>query len=112
MGTVVVIDPASSVPLTRQIYEFWRQDVSHVLWYEVADPPPQQTNSFSTAGVYYSNGQPKLAVVRDATKRYAELLDAYLPAGPDKTYALRKVREIGMWANVTITREADGAPRT
>jgi GntR family transcriptional regulator/MocR family aminotransferase len=24
MGTVVVIDPASPVPLTRQIYEFWR----------------------------------------------------------------------------------------
>ena len=24
MGTAVVIDPASSVPLTRQIYEFWR----------------------------------------------------------------------------------------
>jgi hypothetical protein len=43
------------------LYEFWRQDVSHVLWYEVADPPPQQSNSFATAGVYYSNGQPKLA---------------------------------------------------
>ena len=24
MATAVVIDPASSVPLTRQIYEFWR----------------------------------------------------------------------------------------
>jgi hypothetical protein len=47
--------------LPAAFYEFWRQDVSHVLWYEVADPPPQQTNSFATAGVYYSNGQPKLA---------------------------------------------------
>jgi hypothetical protein len=47
--------------LPAALYEFWREDVSHVLWYEVADPPPQQTNSFATAGVYYSNGQPKLA---------------------------------------------------
>ena len=32
-----------------------------LMWYEVADPPPQQSNSFSTAGVYYSNGLPKPA---------------------------------------------------
>ena len=52
-----------------------------------------------------------MAKARAATKAYAEALDAILPDGPDKTYALRKVREIGMWANVAVTREADGTPR-
>ncbi len=47
--------------LAAAFYVLWRQNVSHVLWYEVGDPPPQQSNSFATAGVYYSNGQPKLA---------------------------------------------------
>lgn len=48
---------------------------------------------------------------RAATKAYAGQLDAFLPDGPDKTYLLRKVREIGMWANVAITRNGDGSPR-
>jgi hypothetical protein len=34
-----------------------------------------------------------------------------MPAGPDRTYAIRKVREVGMWANVAVTRDADGTPR-
>jgi hypothetical protein len=50
--------------------------------------------------------------MRQAHRKYAEMLDFNLPDGPDKTYILRKVREIAMWANVTITREADGTPRT
>ena len=49
--------------------------------------------------------------VRLATREYAEFLQDMLPDGPDKTYVLRKVREVGMWANVAITRESDGAPR-
>lgn len=52
-----------------------------------------------------------MAVMRTATKAYADLIEANLPPGADKTYILRKVREIGMWANVAITREADGTPR-
>lgn len=52
-----------------------------------------------------------MEATRAATKKYAEQLDMLLPAGPDKTYVLRKVRECGMWANVAITREADGSPR-
>lgn len=52
-----------------------------------------------------------MAVVRKLNKDYAYQLDLYLPDGEDKTYILRKVREIGMWANVAITREADGTPR-
>lgn len=35
-----------------------------------------------------------------------------VPEGPDRTYLLRKLRECGMWANVAITRNADGSPRT
>lgn len=53
----------------------------------------------------------QMNTVREATRDYANFLNAHLRAGPDKTYILRKVREIGMWANVTITREADGTPR-
>jgi hypothetical protein len=52
-----------------------------------------------------------MAGVRKATADYAAALDNILPPGADKTYILRKVREIGMWANVSITREADGTPR-
>jgi hypothetical protein len=53
-----------------------------------------------------------MAIIRGATHNYALCLENVLPDGPDKTYVLRKVREIGMWANVAITREADGKPRT
>lgn len=49
--------------------------------------------------------------IRVATREYAEVLTDILPDGPDKTYALRKLREVAMWANVAITREADGSPR-
>lgn len=50
--------------------------------------------------------------VREATRNYAAQLEWLLPDGADKTYILRKVRGIGMWANVAVTREADGTPRT
>lgn len=42
---------------------------------------------------------------------YARALEALLPEGPDKTYTLRKLREVAMWVNVCITRQPDGAPR-
>jgi len=47
---------------------------------------------------------------RSAAKAYADVLDM-LPDSPDKTYALRKLREIAMWANIAITRHPDGTPR-
>lgn len=53
-----------------------------------------------------------MADARDAADHYARALDRLLPEGPDKTYALRKLREIAMWANVSITRHPDGAPRS
>lgn len=49
---------------------------------------------------------------RAAATTYAETLNTLLPEGPDKTYTLRKLREVAMWANVAITREADGSPRS
>jgi hypothetical protein len=48
---------------------------------------------------------------REAAACYALVLDRLLPACSDKTYVLRKLREVAMWANVAITRHADGTPR-
>jgi hypothetical protein len=48
---------------------------------------------------------------REAAAIYAKVLEEELPDGPDKTYALRKLREVAMWANITITRYPDGAVR-
>jgi len=53
----------------------------------------------------------RMAILRRASGVYARAVDDFLPEGPDKTYVLRKVREIAMWANVACTREADGTPR-
>ena len=49
--------------------------------------------------------------VRFASTVYAAIIEQSLPDGPDKTYVLRKLREVAMWVNVAITREANGAPR-
>jgi len=54
----------------------------------------------------------KMAVLRAAGADFADLLDRTVPEGPDKTYAIRKLREVSMWANVAITRLPDGTPRT
>jgi hypothetical protein len=48
---------------------------------------------------------------RAAARAYAACLEALVPDGPDKTYLLRKLREVAMWANIAITRHADGSPR-
>ena len=55
--------------------------------------------------------QEDMTACRNAAADYAEVLDKILPEGPDKTYVLRRLREVAMWADVTITRQADGAPR-
>lgn len=52
-----------------------------------------------------------MRLLRAAALAYADELQALVPDGPDKTYLLRKLREVGMWANVAVTRQADGAPR-
>lgn len=50
--------------------------------------------------------------VREAAKVFADVLDRELPDGPDKTHTMRCHRTTAMWANVAITRQADGSPRT
>lgn len=69
----------------------------HESTFEYLEPTPTQ--------------QIAMAKVRTATKAYAEAIVANVPEGADRTYLLRKIRECGMWANVAITREADGTPR-
>jgi len=49
--------------------------------------------------------------LREASKVYAETIDAALAPGPDKTYILRRIRETSMWINVSVTRQSDGTPR-
>ena len=52
-----------------------------------------------------------MEICREAAGTYATYLEASLPEGPDKTYVMRKLREVAMWVNVAITRQPDGAPR-
>lgn len=52
-----------------------------------------------------------MAKVRGDARTFARTLEALLPDGPDKTYTLRKFREVAMWANIAITRQPDGSPR-
>ena len=49
--------------------------------------------------------------VCEAAKVYCDVLDKYLPDGPDKTFVIRAHRSNAMWANVAITRTPDGTPR-
>jgi hypothetical protein len=49
--------------------------------------------------------------MRAASKVYADHIEALVPEGPDKTYILRKLREVAMWVNIAITRHPNGAPR-
>lgn len=53
----------------------------------------------------------RMSLLRNATKVYGDTLESSLINGADKTYILRKLRELAMWINVSITREADGTPR-
>ena len=52
-----------------------------------------------------------MADLRRAAVVYATVLDRVLPDGADKTFVLRAHRSNAMWANVAITRYADGTPR-
>lgn len=53
----------------------------------------------------------RMAKVRAAAKAFNDVLERELPDGPDKTFVIRAHRSNSMWANVSITRQADGAPR-
>ncbi len=51
-----------------------------------------------------------MAAHREAAKVYGDALETLLPNGPDKDHCIRSHRSNAMWANVAITREADGTP--
>lgn len=52
-----------------------------------------------------------MAIVRKAAAEYCKVLEDTLPPGPDTTFIIRAHRSNAMWANVAITRHADGTPR-
>jgi len=53
-----------------------------------------------------------MAKVRHGFALLSGLIANEVSDGPDRTYLLRKLRECSMWANVAITRNPDGSPRT
>lgn len=69
----------------------------HGSTYQYPKPTDTQLDQMQAAG----------EAISDLSRKLEEIL----PDGPDKTYLLRKLREVGMWANITITRLADGSPR-
>jgi hypothetical protein len=50
--------------------------------------------------------------VRSYFAEFVSHIDDQLPDGPDKTYVMRQLRDCAMWANVAITRNPDGSPRS
>ena len=54
----------------------------------------------------------EMEICRSAAADFAKVVMEHMPDGPDKTYAMRKFREVAMWINIAITRNADGTPRT
>jgi hypothetical protein len=49
--------------------------------------------------------------VRDGAKEFYELLDRVVPDGPDKTFVVRQLMGLVMWANRAVMHRPDGAPR-
>ena len=49
--------------------------------------------------------------VRASAREFFEVLERLVPDGPDKTYVVRKLMEVMMWANRSIMHRPDGAPR-
>lgn len=53
-----------------------------------------------------------MGAAREAFAAFMKTLDGFLPEGPDKTYVMRQLRDCAMWANIAITRNPDGSPRS
>lgn len=70
----------------------------HASTYEYLKPTDEQMN--------------QMKALREAARAYGEELERVLPDGPDKTFVIRAHRSNAMWANVAITRQSDGTPRT
>lgn len=54
----------------------------------------------------------KMTILREAAKQYCAILEKYLPEGEDRDAIIRSHRTNAMWANVCVTRHADGRPRS
>ena len=80
--------PMNPAPLSRRL---------HHTTYEYLRPSDEQVKVMS--------------LLRTAARQYSDMLDEFLPDGPDKTFILRAHRANAMWANVAVTRHADGTPR-
>ena len=50
-------------------------------------------------------------VLRKEAANYANILNTLLPEGPDKSFIIRQLRTVAMWASVCVTRHSNGAPR-
>jgi hypothetical protein len=53
----------------------------------------------------------QMARVRAAAKECADVIDLYVPDGPEKDAVIHDLRTCLMWCNVAITRHPDGSPR-
>lgn len=69
----------------------------HPATFEYQKPTDYQIDLMSKARAEFSN--------------LAHAMNILLPTGPDREHVLRLIRDASMWANVAITREADGSPR-
>ena len=49
----------------------------------------------------------RIQAIRAAARMFAEAMDKALPTGPDKSHTFRQFRTVVMWANYTISRNAD-----
>lgn len=82
--------------------------------YQLTRRAPEQATMHPSTFEYLTPTDEQMAImtrVRAAAKEFADLLEAALPDGPDKTFVLRNHRASVMWAYVAITRHPDGTPR-
>lgn len=54
----------------------------------------------------------QMATLRFGFSQLAAMIEAHVPLGTDRDYALRLLRSSGMWCNVAITRDDSGTPRS
>ena len=67
------------------------------LWFTYHPPTPEQVPAFQT--------------IRDAGYQFAETVMANVPASPDRTVAIRNIREAVMNANASLACYPEGLPR-
>jgi hypothetical protein len=53
----------------------------------------------------------RMSVLRQAFQTLNDIIEEQVPDGPDRTHTQRILRTAAMWANVAVTRHADGTPR-